>query len=73
MFAFSLFALAGLLPAFAAPAARNNYYSGGCDLSDFKFTPPAGYDFPTPQGVPKFVTVGGGTQNYTCGAEGKYT
>ncbi|KAF9049293.1 hypothetical protein BDZ89DRAFT_941180, partial [Hymenopellis radicata] len=25
-----------------------------------------------PYGAPKYVTVGGGTQNYTCGTDGKY-
>lgn len=68
MFAFTLLALAGA--AFAAPARRTNY--GGCDLSAVTLNPPEGYDFPAPSGAPKFVTVGGGTQNYTCGADGKY-
>ncbi|KIY65377.1 hypothetical protein CYLTODRAFT_424379 [Cylindrobasidium torrendii FP15055 ss-10] len=61
------------LAVLAAPARRTDSYSAQCDLSSIvlKVDDP-NFNFTFPDVAPRYVTLGLGTQNYTCSDEGKY-
>lgn len=60
----------------ALPLARDTHAEGfsldrGCDISSAVLEVPEGIT--PPSGVAKYLTVGVGTQNYTCSDAGNYT
>ncbi|KAK0495937.1 hypothetical protein EDD18DRAFT_1074972 [Armillaria luteobubalina] len=71
MFASTLIALSLLIPAFGAPYHHEPGKS--CDISQAKLVLPQGVNLPPPSEPPTHITVGVGTQNYTCSDAGTYT
>lgn len=66
-------ALLSLVLSFSALAAPSPKVSG-CDVSNAKIDLPYNQTaLAQPKETPSFIGVGIGTQNYTCGANGKYT
>jgi len=56
--------------AFAAPAGGK---ISGCDISSAKLTLPEGQTvIADPTGTPLYISLGVGTQNYTCSTAGTY-
>jgi hypothetical protein len=69
---FTSVALFGLLSSANALVARGKV--SGCDLTGAKMTLPAGQThLVQPNESPSYLTLGVGTQNYTCSAAGNYT
>ncbi|KAK0192728.1 hypothetical protein F5146DRAFT_516675 [Armillaria mellea] len=72
MFAYTLIALSLIFPAFGAP--YYNQPGKSCDISQVRLVLPQGVNLPPPPSEPPtYVTVGVGTQNYTCSEAGTYT
>ncbi|KAK0203604.1 hypothetical protein DFS33DRAFT_1274773 [Desarmillaria ectypa] len=59
---------------FSALGAPYHYQPGkSCDISKAQLVLPPGVKLPPPSEPPTHITVGVGTQNYTCSEEGTYT
>lgn len=66
--------LVGLFLGFPALGAPYHHQPGSsCDISEAKLVLPPGVKLPPPSEPPTHLTVGVGTQNYTCSEEGTYT
>ncbi|KAH7317521.1 hypothetical protein B0J17DRAFT_724362 [Rhizoctonia solani] len=70
-----MFFTAFITTAFAASAlAGPTQKTYGCDVSTAQLALPSSPDISVPSGVkPQYVTLGAGTQNYTCSSAGTYT
>ncbi|KAK0238005.1 hypothetical protein ARMGADRAFT_1021237 [Armillaria gallica] len=71
MFTTTLIALSLIFPAFGAP--YHHQPGNSCDVSQAKLVLPPGVNLPPPSEPPTYITVGVGTQNYTCSEAGTYT
>ncbi|KAK0458708.1 uncharacterized protein EV420DRAFT_1479407 [Desarmillaria tabescens] len=70
MFTSTLIALSLVFPALGAPYVQPGK---SCDISNAKLILPPGVNLPPPTEPPTHITVGVGTQNYTCSEQGTYT
>jgi len=74
MFKLSLVALLMAAQAAVITAAPSNHRLTDCSLADAKPDLPANQtQLVQPSGAPKYVALGVGVQNYTCGAAGTYS